>query len=86
MQVQIPIFIFCLLLHAGIYQTSARVDCRSRLIFGLVALASTWVVWYLGQFIGSQDNTGANLLLLARVLVNAPYYVPFLSFLVYIKR
>lgn len=86
MQVQIPIFIFCLLIHAGIYQTSARVDCKTRLILGLAALASTWVAWYFGQHIGSLDNADTNFRLFGKVLVNAPYYVPFLSFLVYIKR
>ena len=87
MQVQLPIFILCLLIHAGIYQTSPRQERLKPLVLGLLVMAGTWVAWYAGIYLGRQKGQESMLMsMLGFVLINAPYYIPFTSFLVYLKR
>ena len=85
MQVQWPIFIFCLLIHAGIYQTSVRKDRGIRLASGILVMMLAWVAWYGATLI---ENSAGQLTLelLQQVLLRAPYYMPFLSFLVYARQ
>lgn len=87
MQVQLPIFILCLLIHAGIFQTSARQDRVSRFVLGLLMLFTTWAAWFAGYQLNQMNgNESMVTSMLGIVLLNAPYYIPFLSFLVYTKR
>ena len=84
MQVQLPLFFFCLLIHAGIFQTSNKFDRKSRLLGGVAVQMMTWLLWYCGTLLEPETNIA--LFWLGRILVNAPYYFPFVSFLVYIRR
>lgn len=83
MPVNIPLFILCLLIHAGITLTSPKPDRRLRFMAGLAVLFNTWPAWYAGTLLTSADEGGTQLL--GVVLQNAPYYLPFLSFLVYLR-
>ena len=83
MQVQLPIFFFCLLIHAGIFLTSNKFDRKFRLLGGLTGQFLTWLIWYGGSLVGPETNIA--LYWLGRFLINAPYYFPFFSFLVYIR-
>ncbi len=83
MQVQLPIFFFCLLIHAGIFLTSNKFDRRSRLLAAIAVQLMTWVIWYGGAIL--EPETNIMLYWLGIILVNAPYYFPFFSFLVYIR-
>lgn len=81
MQVQIPIFLLSLLVHAGIFLTSRAPDRRLRLMAGLAVVFATWPSWYSGMVMTvSPDGL---ISWLARVLTWAPYYLPVCSFLVY---
>ncbi len=84
MQVQLPIFFLCLLIHAGIYLTSDKFDRKGRLLSGIAILLLTWLVWYSGTFVAPDSHI--ILYSLGRILRNAPYYFPFFSFLVYIRK
>lgn len=84
MQVQLPIFIISLLVHGGIFLTSGKSDCKLRLMAGLAVLFNTLPVWYVGEHLLGEENTVFDWLGL--FMRAAPYYFPFLSFLVYIRR
>ena len=84
MQVQVPIFILCLLVHGSIYLTSERRDRRGRLIAGLLVLFSTWLFWAGGLQLDDSETTALRWLGLA--FAKSPYYMPFLSFFVYLRR
>ena len=84
MQVQLPIIILCLLLHAGIFLTSARQDKNPRLIAALGFLLCTWPVWYAGLLLEPSNVTLYHWL--GRLMVKAPYFLPLCTFLVYIRR
>jgi|GEM_PF-1527290 hypothetical protein len=84
MQVQLPIFILCLLLHTGIFLTSGKRDRKPRFIAALLFLSCTWPVWYAGLLLEISDVSLYQLLGL--FLEKAPYYLPFCTFLVYIRR
>jgi len=88
MQVQIPLFILCLLVHAGIFLTSAKPDRRLRFMAGLAVLFATWPAWYSGVILSTSGLTTGQggMAWLVIMLVNAPYYLPLLSFLVYWRR
>lgn len=81
MQVQLPIFILSLLVHAGIFLTSDRNDRRPRFLAGLAILFNTWPAWYAGFVMATSADMVY--LWLGMALFRAPYYLPFLSFLVY---
>jgi len=84
MQVQLPIFFLCLLIHAGIFLTSEEFDRKRRLLGGMAILSLTWLVWYGGTFVAPDSHIILDSL--GRLFRNAPYYFPFLSFLVYIRK
>ena len=83
MPVKIPLFILCLLIHAGIYLTSARTDRRLYFMAGLAVPFNTWPAWYGGSLLVATSRGGMQLL--GIVLQNASFYLPFLSFLVYLR-
>ena len=54
---------------------------------GLLVMAVTWVAWFAGDYLNGQEDQESMLVsILGLVLLNAPYYIPFSSFLVYLKR
>ena len=83
MQVQLPIFILSLLVHAGIFLTSAKSDRRLRFMAGLAILFNTWPAWYAGLVIEASPEVAWQWL--GKALSLAPYYLPLLSFLVYFR-
>ena len=81
MQVQLPIFLLSLILHAGIFLTSRLPDRKLRLMAGLAVVFSTWPAWYSGVVMTTTPDSA--LAWLSRLLTLAPYFLPLLSFLVY---
>ena len=81
MQVQLPIFLLSLVVHAGIFLTSQATDRRLRLMAGLTLVFCTWPAWYRGMVMTT--SPGGPLAWLSVLLIWAPYYLPVLSFLVY---
>lgn len=84
MQVQLPIFLLSLLVHAGIFLTSPAADRRLRLMAGLAIAFSSWPAWYGGMLMTLYPDAASPWL--GSLLSRAPYYLPLLSFLVYLRR
>jgi hypothetical protein len=70
-----------MLVHVGLYLTSAKIDRRRKFLTGLAILLFTWPAWYAGVQMSAADATVYQVL--GKVLFRAPYYLPFLSFLAY---
>ena len=84
MQAPLPFFIFCLLVHLGVYLSSGRADRRLKLMAGLAILFNTWPLWWGGiLLLDADDLIYRNL---GQVLRLAPFWVPLLSFIIYLKR
>ena len=81
MQVQLPVFILSLLVHAGIFLTSEKTDRKLSLMAGLTIVFMTWPLWYSGYMLGTPSAS----LDIASLMAYAPYYLPILSFLVYYR-
>lgn len=86
MSASTPFFVLIMLLHLGIFVTSPHADKLKRLLMalGLTSLSIPMVVigFQLDQVsVEGQLSNNA-----AMVLLNAPYYLPIVAFLVYIRR
>lgn len=84
MQTEIPFFVFCVLIHISIYLTSNWRDRRLRLTLGMVILFLALPAWYGGTLLEVSEETMQHWL--GRILQMAPYYLPLISFIAYVRK
>lgn len=83
MSVEIPLTVLILLIHVALYASSLRPDRLWRLLQAVLVLLLAWPLLVLS---GLEALRGEAWELVSPVLAAAPFYMPFLSFLVYLRR
>ena len=83
MSVEIPLAVLILLIHLALYASSLRPDRLWRLLQAVLVILLAWPLLVLAGLEALQGKAGGYL---APLLAAAPFYMPFLSFLVYLRR
>lgn len=84
MNVAFPFFLLALLVHIAIFLTSARRDRGKRAVLGILLLTLGWPLLILAGLPPLQE--GGAPAWLRGLLASGRYYMPFASFLVYLRK